>query len=94
MFQFPKLLICESLEWIILCFRPEASEFYKLMFPPTEDPEAAAAATTAADQGLPKFLLDRSMRSFHDIFSAARALSDADLLAAARQATNAAMFIE
>jgi hypothetical protein len=89
MFQFPKLLICESLEWIILCFRPKASEFYKLMFPPTEDPEAAGAATTAVDQGLQKFSLDRSMQSFHDIFPTARALSDADLLAATRQATNA-----
>jgi hypothetical protein len=65
----------------------------KLDSRPTEDPEVAAAAAAAADQGLAEVFTrpvdEDYFAAFRDIFLAARALSDADLMVAARQVNNA-----
>jgi hypothetical protein len=65
----------------------------KLSMRPTEDPEAAAAETTT-DQGLaavfarPGPIDNEYFVAFRDLLPAARALSDADLMAAVRQVNN------
>jgi hypothetical protein len=70
------------------------SKLDKLSTRPTEDPEAAAADTTT-DRGLaavfagPEPVDKEYFAAFRDLFPAARALSDADLMAAVRQVNNA-----
>jgi hypothetical protein len=65
----------------------------KLSMRPTEDPEAAAAET-ATDQGLAAVFarpgpIDKEyFVAFRDLLPTARALSDADLMAAVRQVNN------
>jgi hypothetical protein len=66
----------------------------KLSMRPTEDPEAAAAET-ATDQGLAAVFagpgpIDKEyFAAFRDLLPAARALSDANLMAAVRQVNSA-----
>jgi hypothetical protein len=65
----------------------------KLDMRPTEDPEVAATAATAADQGLAEVFtrpLDEDyFAAFRDVFPVARVLSDTDLMAAARRVNDA-----
>jgi hypothetical protein len=66
----------------------------KLSTRPTKDPEASAADATTADRGLaavfagPESVDKEYFSAFRDLFPAARALSDADLMAAVRQVNN------
>jgi hypothetical protein len=67
----------------------------KLSTRPTEDPEASVADATTADRGLaavftgPESVDKEYFAAFRDLFPAARALSDADLMVAVRQVNNA-----
>jgi hypothetical protein len=62
----------------------------KLSMRPTEDTKAAATEATAADQGLaavfarPGMIDKEYFIAFRDLLPAARALSDADLMAVVR----------
>jgi hypothetical protein len=66
----------------------------KLSMRPTEDAEAATAEATVADQGLATVFaglgpIDKEyFAAFRDLLLAARALSDADFMAAVRQVNN------
>lgn len=67
----------------------------KLSIRHTEDPEAAAAEATVADQGLvvvfagPRPIDKEYFATFRDIFPTTHALSDVDLLAATMHVNNA-----
>jgi hypothetical protein len=66
----------------------------KLSMRSTDDTEAATAEATAADQGLAAVFagpgpIDKEyFAAFRDLLPAARALSDADFMAAIRQVNN------
>jgi hypothetical protein len=65
----------------------------KLDMRPIEDPEAAAAAATATDQGLTEVFTGPVEKEYfaalRDTFPSAHALSDAGHMVAARQVNNA-----